>query len=677
LETEVLGLGPRRLVAAFETVRYELLAEREPSGHWIGELSASALSTATAVSALALVERHSPTDPSSGRLCNERESSRFCELIVGGLHWLAKNQNADGGWGDTPGGQSNIATTMLVQAAFHLTGVPAGKTSLLERAEAYVELQGGLAGLRKRYGDDKTFAVPILTNCALAGLVSWKQVPSLPFEAACLPNRFYRFIRLPVVSYAIPALVAIGQAKFHHRPPANPALRWLRSSLCGRSLSLLETLQPESGGYLEATPLTSFVVMSLASIGRTESPVVQNGVKFLIDSVRPDGSWPIDTNLATWNTTLAINALAAAGEDVSELGCLEWLLSCQHRQRHRYTDAAPGGWGWSDLSGAVPDADDTAGALLALAHLDDGRDLVSSGEASPLPCTHINDHSSQRAAQIREAAFAGVRWLLDLQNRDGGWPTFCRGWGALPFDRSGSDLTAHALRALASWRGVIAEADADLQRVQSAIERGLAYMAKTQRPDGSWLPLWFGNQWQPEESNRVYGTAKVLFAYRDLGLRETPEAKRGFEWLLSNQSASGGWGGRPKRNVSRSKGGNISAPFEEDSVEETSLAIEALLSAPPAGSVELALKRGLRYLVGRVEEGRLSPSPIGFYFAKLWYHEKLYPLSFAASALGCALRRLEGGGSRLRVSGSRLRVNCRPKTRHAAIGSINETRPAS
>src|SRR4029079_14402375 len=39
-------------------------------------------------------------------------------------------------------------------------------------------------------------------------------------------------------------------------------------------------------------------------------------------------------------------------------------------------------------------------------------------------------------------------WIRDLQNHDGGWPTFCRGWGHLPFDRSGSDLTAHNLRAL-------------------------------------------------------------------------------------------------------------------------------------------------------------------------------------------------------------------------------------
>jgi squalene-hopene/tetraprenyl-beta-curcumene cyclase len=33
-----------------------------------------------------------------------------------------------------------------------------------------------------------------------------------------------------------------------------------------------------------------------------------------------------------------------------------------------------------------------------------------------------------------------------------------------------------------------------------------------------------------------------------------------------------------------------------------------------------------------------EPSPIGFYFAKLWYYEKLYPLIFTVSALGQALR---------------------------------------
>ena len=35
-----------------------------------------------------------------------------------------------------------------------------------------------------------------------------------------------------------------------------------------------------------------------------------------------------------------------------------------------------------------------------------------------------------------------------------------------------------------------------------------------------------------------------------------------------------------------------------------------------------------------------EPSPIGFYFAKLWYFERLYPLIFTVAALGRAARGL-------------------------------------
>ena len=227
----------------------------------------------------------------------------------------------------------------------------------------------------------------------------------------------------------MPALVAIGQARYFHRKPRNPITRLIRRLSVQKSLDVLEQMQPASGGYLEATPLTSFVVMSLASTGRADHPVVRRGVQFLLSSFREDGSWPIDTNLATWNTTLAVNALAAATGDVGRAGLSRLALGCQHTAEHPFTHAAPGGWGWTDLTGGVPDVDDTAGALLALAALRD-----SSG-----PAHH---------ARIDAAAAAGVRWLLDLQNADGGWPTFCRGWGALPFDRSAADLTAHALRAL-------------------------------------------------------------------------------------------------------------------------------------------------------------------------------------------------------------------------------------
>jgi squalene-hopene/tetraprenyl-beta-curcumene cyclase len=590
-----------RLDAALDRVSDQLLAERQPQGHWVGQLSTSALSTATAVSALSLVRR------------GEGGVQPLAEPIEKAVAWLIARQNADGGWGDTDRSYSNLATTMLVRAALHLADRAAQYKQQLSRAESYIRDKGEIAGLRARYGRDKTFAVPILTNCALAGLVPWDVVPALPFELACLPQSWYRLARLPVVSYAIPALVAIGQVRYHHRRPRAPWMRWLRKAAMEPSLQVLQKIQPASGGYLEAAPLTSFVVMSLAASGRADHPVSRSGIGFLLDSQLPDGSWPIDTNLATWNTTLSINALACAGADFGSLDCLDWLLACQHRQVHPFTGAAPGGWGWTDLSGAVPDADDTPGALLALAALRDA--------------AHGGDDAAR--GRILQAAFEGVAWLLGLQNRDGGWPTFCRGWGKLPFDRSGADLTAHALRALHAWPGV-----GHGRRVGRAVRRGFRYLARQQRIDGSWVPLWFGNQDDPREENAVYGTAKVLQAYQDFGCAEAESSRRGTAWLVRAQNADGGWGGGPA----------CSLPVSQltSGVEETALAVDALARAPLDGAGRATLARGVDWLLEAVEAGRHRvASPIGFYFAKLWYYERLYPLIFTVSALGRARRALQ------------------------------------
>jgi squalene-hopene/tetraprenyl-beta-curcumene cyclase len=595
------SLPPVRLDLAYQAALSHLLNQRAPQGHWTGELSTSALSTATAVSALALVHRH-PTHET---------------LIAAGLDWLIRHQNPDGGWGDTVVSVSNISTSMLVWAAFHLTGSTGRDPACLERLQSYLHQHCGKTtaeqaeAIRARYGKDRTFAVPILTTCALAGLLPWQEVPSLPFELACFPQSWFRFLRLPVVSYALPALIAIGQAIYHHRPPWNPVIRAIRASAVQKSLRVLETIQPSSGGFLEATPLTSFVTLSLASIGQANHPVARKGIEFLANSVRSDGSWPIDTNLATWVTTLSVNALAAAGElavldKTPEL--TDWLLRQQFKERHPYTGADPGGWGWTDLPGSVPDSDDTPGALLALAHL---------------------RANSNRADEIDVAAHNGLRWLCSLQNRDGGWPTFCRGWGNLPFDRSGPDLTAHALRALAAWmkpsrdrEGAVMSTAPSRSRLgfSRPTSRGLDYLARTQHADGSWLPLWFGNQFAVDDENPTYGTARVLAAYRDLDMMNMDPARRGVAWLLANQNADGGWGG------------TAGTP---SSMEETALAVEALLAADAAPAVN----RGLAWLVQGVESGGLDrPAPIGFYFAKLWYFEKLYPIIFTVSALGRACK---------------------------------------
>jgi len=500
---------------------------------------------------------------------------------------------------------------MLCRAALAVTGLEKENPDVIERIESYLNDHCGRTpaeraeSVRRRYGKDRTFSVPILMTCALAGLVPWREVPRLPFELACLPQSWYRFARLPVVSYALPALIAIGQCVHHHRPTRNPVTGPLRRLAKRPSLTVLRRIQPSSGGYLEATPLTSFVVMSLASIGLGGHEVTREGVRFIVDSVRPDGSWPIDTNLSVWVTTLSVNALAAAG-DLDSLDrkdeLLGWLLAQQSRERHPYTGAAAGGWGWSHCPGSVPDCDDTPGAVLAAYSLGAPRSLTNAGQ----------------------------EWMLGLQNGDGGFPTFCRGWGTLPFDRSGSDLTAHALRTFVrTVKGFetltrsLPKEGPDFDLPGGAFSRALKYLERNQRLDGSWLPLWFGNQHAPDDINPVYGTSRVLAAYRDSGLNELPPCQRGVRYLLSVQNPDGGWGG---------------AAGCSSSVEETALAVEALLDlAPPEAAPQVLW--GIAWLVEAVETGRFrGPSPIGLYFAKLWYFEKLYPLVFTVAALGRALR---------------------------------------
>ncbi len=587
-----------------ENTRRHLLSERCPAGHWQGRLATSALSTATASAALALID-----------------AEKHDALVRNGLDWLAGNINDDGGWGDTTLSKSNLNTTALCWAAFAMApeekpawsrAVDRCRRWLIERTGS-LEPQPFVEAILAFYGRDRTFSVPILTLLSLTGRLgertdALRRLPQLPFELAAAPAGMWRFLRLPVVSYALPALVAIGQARHHYVPSRCPVKRRIRNALRARTLKVVRRMQATSGGFLEAIPLTSFVAACLTSIGHRGHTIVREAERFLTDLVRDDGGWPIDTCLSTWVTTLSVGALESSGrlDDLLPAGerkpILRWLLDQQYDYVHPFTNTPPGGWSWMDTDGAVPDADDTPGALLAIRHL---------GGDSP---------------DVRKAAAAGVQWLLSLQNRDGGVPTFCRGWGKLPFDRSAQDMTAHTLRAWICWRE---DMPPEIRRkLDRAIPRAVRFLERMQRPDGTWLGLWFGNEHAPDDENPTYGTSRVLTALLETRLGRDASVARGLRWLLNSQGDDGGWGGGPNTPAS---------------IEETGLAVDALATAllagrdiPGVGEADLRRAAGLgaQWLARATEGGtRFPPAPIGFYFAKLWYFERLYPVTFAATGL--------------------------------------------
>jgi squalene-hopene/tetraprenyl-beta-curcumene cyclase len=592
-----------RLQTAFQTVRRDLLSLRAPAGHWVGELSSSAFATASAASALCLVAR---------AMKEESRREAYQQLAGRSVDWLVAGQNGDGGWGDTRLGPSNLAATTLVRATIHLAGQSQRYSDSLSRAQRWFDDHGGLGGLRKYYQGDSAMLAAVLGNAALAGLAPWRIVPALAFEIAWLPRAVQKMLGASA-SYADPVRVGIGQARYFYRWPRNPLSLLTRRLSVGRSLSRLGRLQAPTGGFLEAVPWTSFLVMGLAATGRADHPVGRRGLGFLLDNVRGDASWSNETNRSVSNTCLSINALASASGDVGALDCLDWLLGCQRVEADPLTACPPGGWGSSDAGGSWPDVDDTANALRALSVL-----LKSGGEA--------------QRPRIEAAAAAGARWLLAMQNDDGGWPTFCRGARQKALGGSSADPTAHALPALRAWQVGTADRSVAVSieaSIEASILRGLGFLAERQRPDGSWRPQWFGNPKFPRGENPIYGTCQALFAYRDLDLMQSPAARRGLDWLAATVDPGGGWGG----GMGDSRG--------PSTIEETALAVEALLAGPSDPQRQAVLEAGLQWLLKAVEDSRhRQAAAIGLDVARLWYSEKVYPLAFTVSALGQAVRLL-------------------------------------
>ena len=114
-----------------------------------------------------------------------------------------------------------------------------------------------------------------------------------------------------------------------------------------------------------------------------------------------------------WDTALSVGALLAADMDGNEAPVQEamaWLLEREVTVtgdwREKSLQDAPGGWCFEYRNDLYPDCDDTAEVLLLLAA--------------------VRGRTGELETRRQAAAERGQRWLLGLQNPDGGWASFDR-----------------------------------------------------------------------------------------------------------------------------------------------------------------------------------------------------------------------------------------------------------
>ncbi|MCA1600038.1 MAG: hypothetical protein LC769_13705, partial [Chloroflexi bacterium] len=311
------------------------------------------------------------------------------------------------------------------------------------------------------------------------------------------------------------------------------------------------------------------------------TPVAVRARDALLRNQNDDGGWPIDRDLETFDTDMAVFAFAEAGLPIPRADLIrDWLLARQFRMVCFPTGAKPGGWAWAMPAG-WPDADDTAFTILALRAL-------GVPPSSP-------------------ALQRGADWLEGMQNADGSWPTFIRN-SRIPYDHDCPYILGHVLSALHSV--------GRLREKPAILSRALAYLARAQRYDGSFASTWF--------REATAGTAAALDALADCGLVHTPVAVRARDALLRNQNDDGGWAGIRR---------------QESTAEETAWAVLALLRCPEDEdeAVTWSWRRGVAWLTAHQQpDGTWTPAPIGLYYSAMWYSDSSYATTLPMRALARA-----------------------------------------
>jgi squalene-hopene/tetraprenyl-beta-curcumene cyclase len=615
------------VIPALERARSGLFAKQRPDGHWVGELQGDTILESEYVLLMAFLGREGEERP--------RKAANY----------ILEQELPGGGWSNYPGGPFDLTVSVKAYFALKLTGHAPDAAYMLQ-ARDLIRAHGGAAGCNsftKFY-------------FALLGQFPYANCPSVPPELLLLPRWCYvhlyamsawtRTILVPLAIFSahkpvreLPA--ERGIAELFLRPPATPlwparptgawlswtnfflGVDWLfkrveswlgpvRRRALRRAEAWMRERFADSDGLGAIFPPMVYTVISLRCLGvPDEAPEMRWALEQLEALGIEEGeSLRLQPCFSpVWDTALALNALADAGAragDEAIDAAVNWLLGREVRRRGDWSETnprlAPGGWFFEYRNGFYPDTDDTAMVLMALA-----RTGAVRGEAA------------------RASAERGIGWLLGMQNRDGGWAAFDREINRelltrVPFadhnamlDPSCPDITARVLEALGEH---------DIGAGHPQVERALAFLERTQAPEGCWPGRW--------GVNYLYGTWQVLVGLRVAGHdMRSPMVRRAVEWLKGVQQPTGAWGETCASYDDPSLAGR-----GEPTASQTAWALLGLLAAGEGRSE--AVRAGVEYLLAtQGEDGSWRETPFtGTGFPKVFYLKyHLYPHYFPLMAL--------------------------------------------